>query len=122
MRISDWSSDVCSSDLLDAAGFVGGRAEGGKNLGAAALNGHRQARAKRYTRKGCGRCPWPDMRAFVRNPPTPAYALPPTHDIARFAAGQRGRVGKKVEYELQRYPDNTHQIGSASRRGRECKR
>src|SRR3546814_12016866 len=104
MRISDWSSDVCSSDLLDAAGFVGGRAEGGKNLGAAALNGHRQARAKRYTSKGCGRCPCPDMRAYVWNPPNPAYALPQTHDIARSDAGQRVRVGKTVEYALHRHP------------------
>src|SRR3546814_15925835 len=26
MRISDWSSDVCSSDLARAVGFVGGQA------------------------------------------------------------------------------------------------
>src|SRR3546814_21073284 len=43
------------------------------------------------------------MRAYVWNPPNPAYALPQTHDIARFDAGQRGSVGKTVEYALHRY-------------------
>src|SRR3546814_5170996 len=42
MRISDWSSDVCSSDLVDAHKYVRGHVlvRGGARAGAAQLAGH----------------------------------------------------------------------------------
>src|SRR3546814_3551209 len=50
MRISDWSSDVCSSDLKEIGrrGFAGG-------VAAAALREERRERLRRALRRGVGR-------------------------------------------------------------------
>src|SRR3546814_16842419 len=41
MRISDWSSDVCSSDLVDLGGRLGEREVGGPEAGGDPLTEHR---------------------------------------------------------------------------------
>src|SRR3546814_11913023 len=69
MRISDWSSDVCSSDLLpqDRAQLRAADGDGGKvhhrpgvgsgGVGRTRSRGHRDARHFRAARGGCRRQP-----------------------------------------------------------------
>src|SRR3546814_13487319 len=107
MRISDWSSDVCSSDLVRAVGLVGAHA--------AAMKARRRADAVGLQRRGVD-----DHR--------PAHAIAGGADLAlrvdlrlrvekgemRLRVGLDDRLGKLLEIAEQ------FQIGSASCRESVC--
>src|SRR3546814_1344540 len=94
MRISDWSSDVCSSDLIGAQGVHGGLA-----------TAHRlQLRARR---RGA-LCPVRRLRPFVRPQPV---RLPATGNQRRFLYYPHVQL---------HYRRSREQIGRASCRERVC--
>src|SRR3546814_13145295 len=101
MRISDWSSDVCSSDLADA----GRRADGGLPRDATLVADRGAGGGGDGARFACGR-----SRETARRAAAPAGYRP----------SRRGVVDELPERAFGEQRDRLSQIGRASCRERVC--
>src|SRR3546814_19723552 len=92
MRISDWSSDVCSSDLLDLARQRGqGRAAARRCEGRTPSHDERSDRhliARLTSHTGCGECG--DIRQSMPEMVRGSVLIPPAHpEIGRESCRER---------------------------------
>src|SRR3546814_17940001 len=99
MRISDWSSDVCSSDLQDPSGIGGDNGAGGRAEGV--RRKPRAGGARQVSRaEGCppGAAPYPHRSAADQQGPRRAGSLRRDREIGR--ASGRERVRQYVRVQL----------------------
>src|SRR3546814_14695131 len=103
MRISDWSSDVCSSDLIEIV----------PELGRRAAEDLKDDFPNVETRIGDGYAGWPEAAPFDRIMVTAAAPYIPRPPVEHLAPG--GRMALPV-----RPAASVHKPGRAAGREREC--